>query len=185
MIHQVERSKVMLRQRVYTINGSFIINLSSTVKGTFSVLHYGSCPGTSEKNMYRCQENLIAYRFGKLVEKLNKEHAETEAYAKAKRYYQELQSMSKFYREAHATRHGELTVVYIGELKRQHRTYHSFPWCVFHSYTKRVVEYVNQFGIYCLFIPEVISPTTFKRVEYMAHSERRLSRLILFLHSYA
>ncbi|GAN05599.1 hypothetical protein MAM1_0096c05070 [Mucor ambiguus] len=144
LVSEVGQTKVMLRKRIYAINDSVLENHSSALSTTFSVLDYASCPHTTERTMYRCQENFIGYRFGKLVERLRQEYSEWEAYNKAKEHYDDLQR----------------------ELKRQNKTYFGVRWSLFNYYSIKMVQYVNEFGIYCLFIPEVISPTKFKRTPF-------------------
>ncbi|KAK4515097.1 uncharacterized protein ATC70_002707 [Mucor velutinosus] len=144
MASQAGRTKALLRKRIYAINDSVSMNVSSKIPATFSVLNYGNCPGTTMKNMYRCQENFIVYRFGKLVERLHQECSEREARDKAKEYYKELQH----------------------ELKRQNKTYSMVPWSHFAYSCKKSVQYANEFGIYCLFIPEILTPTMLKRTPF-------------------
>lgn len=164
MVDQVEKNKAVLTKRIHAINDSFLINVSSTIQDTFSVMNYATCPDTTTKSMYRCQENFIGYRFGKLIERLNREYSEREAYAKAKQYYKELQRMCIIPRSM-----SMVANTCIGELVRQGKTYHTLPWGQFKYYSGKMVQYVNEFGICCLFMPDIISPTKFKRVKYIAH----------------
>lgn len=164
MAYEVEKTKAVLTKRIYTINDSFLINLSSTIPDTFSVLNNASCPCTTMKDLYRCQENLIGYRFGKLIERLYQENSGKEACIKAKQYYGDLQ------RRCIIPRSMSMVVnTCIGELKRQGRTYHATPWKQFKSYSGKMAQLVDEFGIYCLFMPEILSPTKFKRVKYITH----------------
>lgn len=92
MTSQVARTEAMLRERCYAINDSVLVNFSSTVS-TFSVLNHVGSSDTDGKILYKCQENFIGFRFGKLLERLYQEYPEKVAVARAKGYYRELQRM--------------------------------------------------------------------------------------------
>ncbi|CAO0800152.1 unnamed protein product [Mucor circinelloides] len=143
MTSQVARTEAMLRERCYAINDSVLVNFSSTVS-TFSVLNHVGSSDTDGKILYKCQENFIGFRFGKLLERLYQEYPEKVAVARAKGYYRELQR----------------------ELKRQGKTYYTCCWSTFKHYSNRMVKYVDEFGIYCLFIPNIIAPSKFKRMAF-------------------
>ncbi|KAI8637119.1 hypothetical protein BD408DRAFT_425129 [Parasitella parasitica] len=146
LVSDVENTKVMLRQRMKSVGESFSVNPTSAniiQNATPSVFTISNWPKESSntKIFHKCQENFIAFRFGKLVERLRRKYPAPAAIQRERQYQEELQR----------------------ELIRRDKTFRVVYFYAYESFCRRVVHIVNENGLYCLFIPEILSPSTLRK----------------------
>ncbi|CEP15510.1 hypothetical protein [Parasitella parasitica] len=146
LISDAENTKVMIRQRMKSVSESFEVNPTSAniiENATPNVFTISSWPKESSdtKIFHKCQENFVAYRFGRLIENLRQQYPASAAIQRERQYHVELQK----------------------ELLKQDKSFRCVHFYLYESFCRRVVQIVEKTGIYCLFIPEVLPPTTLRR----------------------
>ncbi|KAK4514119.1 uncharacterized protein ATC70_006127 [Mucor velutinosus] len=129
----VERSKYVILTRMRRVSTSFKFK-ASTVTANY-LLHVSNSFGDPRSPMSMCQMNLIAYRFGKLLEQ-GRFHSKD-----GKRKKAELECYQIIKEELNA--HGKRIATPVYKYAR---------------YAQNVVEAAEKIGVYVLFIPEILTP---------------------------
>ncbi|KAF1801478.1 hypothetical protein FB192DRAFT_1372924, partial [Mucor lusitanicus] len=141
IVRHAEESKRRLQERIKTVNASFDIqapfpdDISTYGTETFNIKTHFEV----KSRLSQSQENLAAYKIGKLIERDRNYFSKSIVNENMKRYHQALSKKLKFY--SHSEKQDLL---------------HLSIYC------KRVVHLVGKMGLYTLFIPEVLPPYRIK-----------------------
>ncbi|CAO0791565.1 unnamed protein product [Mucor circinelloides] len=135
-----EETKQELFKRMKKITDSFSIDYSISKEGSTPVqsfkIHFSEKFAPQSIN-YQCQSNFVAYQLGQIIEREAHIFSSKEAEENKKLYYAHCLTVNKG-----KTKSSEIS-----------------------KYCKTLGRAVNDIGVYCLFMPEVLPPTFFKRAE--------------------